>query len=86
MRNNNNIQTKYIHICAYIPYFSMNIHMCILNSKTQQPTVSPLHRTEKFENSIKSKIYIFTVYMHILVFLLFSRNGGGSLWEQFQLN
>lgn len=34
--------------------------MCILNFKTQQPTVSPLHRTEKCENSIKSKIYAHT--------------------------
>lgn len=66
---------------------NMNIHMCILNSKTQQPTVSPLHRTEKFENSIKSKIYI---SIHICTysgfFVVVSRNGGGSLWEQFQLN
>lgn len=65
-------------MCRYT-LFRMNIHMCILNSKTQQPTVSPLHRTEKFENSIKSKIYAHTYGFN-------SRNSGGSLWQQFQLN
>lgn len=71
---------RYINLnkCTYT-LLRMNIHMCIFNSKTQQPTVSPLHRSEKFENSIKSKIYAHTGFS-------FSRNGGGSLWEQFQLN
>lgn len=60
----------------------MSIYLCILNSKTQQPTVWPLHRSEKFENSIKSKIYAHTVR----VFDVFLGIDGGSLWEQFQLN